>query len=108
MKKLVLTPMLILLFVILMGCNLIPSKNNLSIEMIAFNDLTDEEQDLIPVSPKDSIVEKITVNNENISLIDKDYDKDQVYSVTFNNTETDSSGKLMVFVDLDKEAVVGN
>lgn len=44
--------------------------------MIAFNGLTDEEQDLIPVSPKDSIVEKITVNNENMSLIDKDYDKD--------------------------------
>ncbi|MGE8077443.1 hypothetical protein [Peribacillus loiseleuriae] len=107
MKKLVLISMLILLFVVLMCCNLIPSKNNLSIEMIAFNGLTDEEQDLIPVSPKDSSVEKITVNNENISLIDKDYDKDQVYSVTFNNTETDSSGKLTVFVDLDKEAVVG-
>jgi hypothetical protein len=49
--------MLILLFIVLMGCNLIPSKNNLSIEMIAFNGLTDEEQDLIPVSPKDSIVD---------------------------------------------------
>lgn len=99
--------MLIVLFSTLMGCNLIKPNENLPIEMIAFNSLTDEEQDLIPVSPKDSIVEKITVSDENKSYIDNDYDKDQVYSVTFNNTETDSSGKLTVFVDLDKEAVVG-
>ncbi|HEY9577749.1 MAG TPA: hypothetical protein VIR64_08760, partial [Pseudobacillus sp.] len=71
----------------------------------AFNSLTDEEEDLIIVTPKDSILEKITVNDNNKSFIGKDYDK--VYSVTFNNTETDSSGKLMVFVGLDKETVVG-
>lgn len=107
MRKLAFIPTSILLFMTLIGCDLIPSKNKLSIEMIAFNSLTYEEQDLIPVSPKDSIVEKITVNNETKSLIDKDYEKDQVYSVTFNNTETDSSGKLTVFVDLNKTTVVG-
>ncbi|WP_299094719.1 hypothetical protein [uncultured Metabacillus sp.] len=107
MKRLEFVPMTILLFITLMGCNLVPSENKLSIEMIAFNSLTDEEQDLVPVSPKDSIVEKISVNNENKSLIDKGYDKDQVYSVTFNNTQTDSSGTLIVFVDLDKKTVVG-
>ncbi|MGE8206992.1 hypothetical protein ACQKP0_21010 [Heyndrickxia sp. NPDC080065] len=107
MKKLVFIPILIFLFVTLMGCDLIPSKDKLSIEMIAFNSLTDKEKELIPVSPKDSIIEKITVKDEIKSFIDKDYDKDQVYSVTFNNTETDSSGKLTVFVDLDKETVVG-
>jgi hypothetical protein len=90
-----------------MGCNLIQSKDSVPIELIAFNSLTDEEKDLIPASPKDSIVEKITVNDENKSFIDKNYDKDQVYAVTFNNTETNSSGKLTVFVDLDKETVVG-
>lgn len=99
--------MIILVFSTLIGCNKISSENKLSIEMLAFGSLTDEEQDLIPVSPKDSIVEKITVNNENRSLIDKGYDKDQVYTVTFTNTETDTSGKLTVFVDLDKETVVG-
>jgi hypothetical protein len=107
LKKLAFIPMLMVLFSTLMGCNLIKHNENLPIEMIAFNCLTDEEQDLIPVSPKDSIVEEITVSSENKSYIDKDYDKDQVYSVTFNNTETDSSGKLTVFVDLDKETVVG-
>lgn len=90
-----------------MGCNLIQPKDNLPIELIAFNSLTDEEKDLIPASPKDSIVEKVTVNDENKSFIDKNYDKDKVYAVTFNNTETNSSGKLTVFVDLDKETVVG-
>ncbi|MBS4224200.1 hypothetical protein [Lederbergia citrea] len=107
MNKLAFIPILLLLTITLTGCNLFDSKKELPIEMIAFNSLTDEERDLIPVSPKDSIVEKITINNENKSLIDKGYDKDQVYSVTFNNIETDSSGKLTVFVDLDKETVVG-
>ncbi len=75
--------------------------------MVAFNSLTNEEKDLIPVSPKDSIVKKVAVNDDIESLIDNDYDKDHVYSVTFNNTETDSSGKLVVFVNLDKKIVVG-
>jgi hypothetical protein len=99
--------MLILLLVIMNGCNLIESKSELPIEMIAFNSLTDEEKDLISVSPKDSIVKKISVNDHIESLIEKDYSKDQVYTVTFNHTETDSSGKLVVFVDLDKKTVVG-
>ncbi|WP_053366513.1 hypothetical protein [Bacillus sp. FJAT-27245] len=107
MKKLVLIPMIIVLLSTMVGCNLIKPKGKLPIEMIAFNSLTEEEQDLIPVSPKDSIVEKITVSDENKSYIDKAYDKTQVYSVTFNHTETDSLGKLTVFVDLDKETVVG-
>lgn len=99
--------MLILLSITVTGCNLFESKSNLPIEMVAFNSLSDEEKDLIPVSPKDSNVEKIPVNDGIESLIDKDYNKDQVYSVTFNNTETDFSGKLVVFVDLDKVTVVG-
>ncbi|MCI1592992.1 hypothetical protein [Heyndrickxia oleronia] len=107
LRKLVLITILIVLSTTLMGCNLIQSKDSVPIELIAFNSLTDEEKDLIPASPKDSIVEKITVNDENKSFIDKNYDKDQVYAVTFNNTETNSSGKLTVFVDLDKETVVG-
>lgn len=85
------------------------SENQLPIEMVAFNSLTDEERALIPVSPKDSTVKKVPINvNVDIKIpIDKSYDKDQVFSVTFNNTETDSSGKLVVFVGLDKKTVVG-
>ncbi|MCR2823326.1 hypothetical protein [Lederbergia panacisoli] len=107
MNKLAFIPILLLVTLTLTGCYLFDSKKKLPIEMAAFNSLSDEEQELIPVSPKDSIVEKITVNDEIKPFIDKDYEKDQVYSVTFNNTETDSSEKLTVFVDLDKKKVVG-
>ena len=71
--------------------------------MVAFNSLTEEEKDLIPVSPKASSVEKMTVSDENKLYLDKGYDNDHVYSVIFNNTETDSLGKLTVFIDLDKK-----
>jgi hypothetical protein len=107
LNKLVYISMLFLLSITLTGCNFFESKSNIPIEMIAFNSLTDEEKDLIPVSPKDSIVKKVPVIGEIQSMIDKDYNNDKVYSVTFNNTETDSSGKLVVFVDLDKKSVVG-
>ncbi len=106
MSKLVFLPILIILLSTLTGCNLI-KQNELTIEMIAFNSLSKEEQDLIPVSPKDSIVEKITVSDEIKHYIKDDYDENQVYSVTFNNTKSDAKGELTVFVSLDKKAVVG-
>jgi hypothetical protein len=100
--------MFIFLSILQTGCNVFfESKSTIPIEMVAYNGLSDEEKDLIPVSPKDSKVKKISVNDEIQSFIDKDYHKDQVYSVTFNNTETNSSGKLEVFVDLNKITVVG-
>lgn len=83
------------------------SQNQLPIEMIAFNSLTDEESALIPVSPKDSIVKQVHVNDDIKKSIDKSYGKDQVYSVTFNNTETDSSGNIVVFIGLDRKTVLG-
>ncbi|WP_187143747.1 hypothetical protein [Bacillus tuaregi] len=83
------------------------SENQLPIEMVAFNSLADAERALIPVSPKDSIVKKVPINDGIKTSIDKSYGKEQVYSVTFNNTETDSSGKLVVFVSLDKKTVLG-
>jgi hypothetical protein len=100
--------MLIFLSILQTGCNVFfEYKSTIPIEMVAFNGLSDEEKDLIPVSPKDSNVQKIRVNDEIESFFDKDYHKDQVYSVSFNNTETNFSGKLEVFVDLDKITVVG-
>ena len=107
LKKLIVILMLIFLFNPLVGCSFVPGKSQISLEMIAFNSLTDEEQKLIQVSPKDSITEKVVVTNENKRLLNQEYDKDQVYSVTFNHTETEYSGNLVVFVDLDKETVVG-
>lgn len=83
MKNLVFIPMLIFLSIALFGCNLFDSKNHLPIEMVAFNSLTDKEKDMIAVSPKDSIVGKVTVNGDVKSLIDNNYDKDKVYSDTF-------------------------
>lgn len=87
------------------GSNLVTSK--LPIEMIAYNSLTEQESSLIVASPKDSSVKKVRVTDDIKSLIDSNYDKNIVYSVTFNHTKTDSSGDLVVFVDLDKETVVG-
>ena len=83
------------------------TENQMSIEMVAFNSLTDEESALITVSPKDSIVKQIPVHDDIKALIDINYDKDQVYSVTFKNTETDTTGNLVVFVGLDKKTVLG-
>ncbi|MED4456328.1 hypothetical protein [Metabacillus fastidiosus] len=98
-----------LLFIILplTLAGLFYSKNDLPLEMVAFESLTDEEANLILVSPKDSIVEKVTVNNHIASLINKNYTKNKIYSVTFNGTETDSAGNLVVYVDLDRTDVVG-
>jgi hypothetical protein len=107
LNKLILIPILILLSINSTGCNLFGSERSLPIEMVAYNSLTYEEKDLIPVSPKDSIVKQVPVNNEIESLIDNNYDEDQVYSVTFNNTETNTAGNLVIFVDLDKKTVVG-
>ncbi|HZH59016.1 MAG TPA: hypothetical protein VEY70_05505 [Metabacillus sp.] len=106
MKKLMFYPLLMILTLVLISCDAF-TKQELSIEMVAFNSLTDEERKLIPVSPKDSTVEKVTVNDEIGSFISSDYDKDQVYSITFNNTESDSSGNLTVLIDLDKVTIVG-
>lgn len=114
MRKFSLFPILLITFsTLLIICGgfiyyyLNQPKEQLSIEMVAYNGLTKEEQDLIPVSPKDSIVEKIAVTDEIQSLINQDYDKKEVYTVTFQNTASTSSENLTVFVSLDKKTVVG-
>lgn len=75
--------------------------------MLAYNSLSEDEQNLIPTSPKDSVVEKINVTEENKIFLHEDYDKKKVYSITFNNTGSGVNGNLIVFVDLNKETVVG-
>ncbi|WP_226682886.1 hypothetical protein [Sutcliffiella horikoshii] len=83
------------------------AEDQMPIEMVAFNSLTDQERDLIPVSPKDSSIQQVPVNDDIQQLIDNNYDKDQVYAVTFNNTVTDTTGDLVVYVGLDKKTVLG-
>ncbi|WP_224753277.1 hypothetical protein [Paenibacillus terricola] len=101
------TTILLFLVLTMTSCGLIESKQETPIEMVAYAALTDEESELIPVSPKDSIVNKVTVNDEIKAVIDKKYNKEEVYSVTFKHTENNSSGNLVVFVDLDKKTIVG-
>ncbi|WP_226682481.1 hypothetical protein [Sutcliffiella horikoshii] len=83
------------------------TEDQMPIEMVAFNSLTDQESDLIPVSPKDSNVKQVPVNDDIQESIDINYDKDQVYAVTFNNTATVTTGNLVVYVGLDKKTVLG-
>lgn len=102
MKKILFLPFL---FLLLAGCN--STASELSIEMVAYNSLSEAEQDLIPVSPKDSTVTKETISYDIKSLIDNNYTKEQVYAVVFNNTESSTSGNLVVYVDFNKEEAVG-
>ena len=75
--------------------------------MAAYGSLSDEEKAYIPVSPKDAIVERITVNDDIRPYMDRGYTGDRVYAVTFRNTEAHSKDKLTVLVSLDKKTVVG-
>lgn len=103
MKRLSFFSFISLVLFMLMGCN----SNNLPLEMVAFNSLSQDEQNLIPTSPKDSVLEKVNVTAEIKALLNDDYNKTKVYSVTFNHTESESNGNLVVFVDTDKKTVVG-
>ena len=99
---------ILLLFVLIMtSCGLFESEHETPIELVAFGALSDEESELITASPKDSNVKIVSMNDEIKSVIDKNYDKEEVYSVTFNHTETITSGNLIVFIALDKKTVVG-
>jgi hypothetical protein len=88
------------------GCNLFKNEK-LPIEMVAFNNLTSEEQNKIPVTPKDSIVKEITVSEKLGQKLGGKLIGKSIYSVTFNHTEDDSSGKLVVYIAKDKETVIG-
>lgn len=102
MKKILFLPFL---FLLLAGCN--SRASELPIEMVAYNSLSETEQGSIPVSPKDSTVTKENVSDEIKSLIDKNYNEKQIYAVVFNDTESSTSGNLVVYVDLNKEQAVG-
>lgn len=107
MNKSAVLTILILAAITLTAFNMYDSKKEVPIELVAFESLTNDEKNLIPASPKDSIVKKVAVNEEIKSKIDDKYDKEIVYSVTFRHTQTETSGNLEVYVALDKKTVVG-
>lgn len=104
MKKII---VFIFLAALLASCSPIAAEKEQSIEMIAFNSLSEKEQKLIPTSPKDSVVTKQALTAGIKSHIDSNYDKKEVYSVVFNDSATSKNGNLIVFIDLNKEVVIG-
>ncbi|MGR3764077.1 hypothetical protein [Rossellomorea sp. NS-SX7] len=97
---------MICLLGILTGCNLFKNEQ-LPIELIAFNSLTREEEDKIPVSPKDSVVAKVTVSEQLGKQLGDKFTGKTIYTVTFNSTEDASNGRLVVYINKDKETVIG-
>jgi hypothetical protein len=106
LNRIILLLALTILTISLSACSL-QQPRPLPIEMMAYNSLTDEERELIPVSPKDSTVEKVEVTADIKVLVDSSYTKDQLYSVTFNRTATDPARNLVVYIALDEQTVVG-
>lgn len=105
MKTYISLVMICLIFLI-SGCNLF-DNDKLPIEMVAFNSLTKEEQNKIPVTPKDSVVSDVTVSEELGKQLGGKLIGKTIYAVTFNNTEDNSLGNLVVYVGKDKETIIG-
>ncbi|WP_020620913.1 hypothetical protein [Paenibacillus daejeonensis] len=78
-----------------------------AVEMVAFSSLSDAQQDLVQITPKESTAEIIHVDAATRALIDPAYTSTEVMTVTFHRTATDTAGDLVVFLDLDGTTVVG-
>lgn len=91
---------------ILTGCNVIQNEK-LPIEMVAFNSLTREEQKKIPVSPKDSVVDKVTVDEELAKQVGNEFAGETIHRVTFKGTEDEMNGRLVVYLHKDRDTVIG-
>lgn len=74
--------------------------------MTAFNSLTREEENKIPVSPKDSDVEKVTVSEQLGKQLGDKFIGKTIYTVTFNNIEDETNGRLVVYINNVKETVI--
>ncbi|RIW26567.1 hypothetical protein D3H55_23565 [Bacillus salacetis] len=96
--------LMLLLTFLIAGCN---NSNELPIEMAAYNSLTEEEAQLIPVSPKDAVVEKVLADEELGEKIGKEFIGQSIYTVTFNHTENEQNGRLIVYLEKDKKTIIG-
>jgi hypothetical protein len=77
-----------------------------SAEMVAFNSLSQDEQRLM-ISPKDSTVQEMVVDEELGESLGKEHLGNTVYALTFHHTETADTGNLIVYLDEEKEKVLG-
>ncbi|MEH7886958.1 hypothetical protein V7654_21895 [Bacillus sp. JJ1609] len=107
MKKFRFTLILLLLVITIIGFYVLDSNKEVPMELVALESLTNKEKLLVPASPKDSIIKKVEVNKDIKTKLNKKYDKDEIYQIMFRNTQTDSSGNLVVYIALDKKTVVG-
>ena len=78
-----------------------------AVEMVAFSSLSDAQQDLVQITPKESTAEIIAVDAVTRTLIDPAYTGSEVMAVTFHRTATEAAGDLVVFLDLEGTTVVG-
>lgn len=76
-----------------------------SAEMVAYNSLSQDEQRLM-ISPKDSTVQEVVVDEELGESLGKELLGNTVYAVTFHHTETADSGNLIVYLNEEKEKVL--
>lgn len=81
--------------------------NQIPLEMIAYNSLTDEQKQLIPASPKDSEVKIVEVAKLMVEELPY-YENDKVYSVEFFHTSDAYNDNLIVYVSLDQNQILGN
>lgn len=107
MKKFLLAIFVVFLTICSSGCVLKEKEYELPIEMVAFNSLNEDEKAKIPVSPKDSNVEYVVVDDHLMQIVGEEYNGKQVYSVTFNNSGENTDRNLVVYVEKDKKTVIG-
>lgn len=101
MKKLIITLVLILTALSILGCN---RSNDKDIQGVAYASLTRTEQ--VDMSNKQGVIKKINKLPENATIYDNNYNKDELYSVTFKLDSTDR--KIVIFVDAKKNKKIGS
>ncbi|MBW3112628.1 hypothetical protein KYJ26_12355 [Bacillus sp. MCCB 382] len=82
-------------------------QRQLPIEMVAFNSLSQEKADQIPVTPKDSEVWEVKVDKALGKHIGEEWIGQSIYKVAFNHTENGSIGRLVVYIGRDQKTVIG-
>lgn len=111
MKKCIVVPAAILIATSIVSGYLYFYKPTISdkpsIEMQAYTALDNDEKGRIPVSPKDAVVAKVTVDEGIAAHIGSRHMGTKVYSVMFHQTSTASSGNLVVYLNIDRTKVLG-
>ena len=99
MKKNILIFMLILSLLSVMGCN---KNNGNNVEGIAYANLSRSDQ--AALTDKHGVVKKVESIPDDATIIDKNYHKEKLYSVTF---KYDNGDKIVVFIDTENNKKVG-